>query len=265
MWNNASQAFLSKNKYRGRELKTSDFSCVLGNFLHDGETLLVDHIPVLIQKLHNLAAILLQLDGFRFYGCSLLLIYDGDKEVQNHYSRRARIPAETKREEVDEFAEHRHRPETASRPRRPSDSLGRRSKSVDVPSHQPADAVNVRRTRGEVNVRVVDFAHTTTGQDFVPFPPEMKEKDSTALGKGYDTPIDSQTGLAMARFPPKHPTTPDMGFIFGIRSVCRALTEIWEGEMMERGEGERGLEIRENSGVFESAFGDEWDEGELSS
>ncbi|EIW66408.1 hypothetical protein TREMEDRAFT_35090, partial [Tremella mesenterica DSM 1558] len=79
VWHPSTQSFSSKDKYRGRELKTADFARVLRYFLHDGIKLLIDHIPLLVRKLHRLASIVLGLDGFRFYGCSLLLIYDGDE------------------------------------------------------------------------------------------------------------------------------------------------------------------------------------------
>ena len=292
VWNNLTQSFVSKNKYRGREIKTADFSRVLRTFLHDGDHLLIEHIPIIIQKLYNLAAILLQLDGFRFYGCSLLLIYDGDKDTQSHYARHSGDsldPVEEGDGEVvvrDEFAEHRHRPSLQSR-----DASDRRSRSVDL-THQHYQqqqqqqqhrhfnqrhqeiphtsrtqvprGPNIRRIRGEINIRVVDFAHTTTGRDFFPFPPASDGVED--LGKGYDTRIDESTGLAMARFPPKHRDQPDLGFIFGLKSVCEALREIWLDEMGGL-DGTRMREIEsgmENAEVFERAFPMGFETGHLS-
>ncbi|OCF32084.1 hypothetical protein I316_06240 [Kwoniella heveanensis BCC8398] len=356
VWNNETQSFVSRNKYRGREIKTSDFPLVLQSFLSDGETLLVDHIPIIVQKLHNLAAIMLQLDGFRFYGCSLLLIYDGDKETQDHYRQHVRgeacssamqpldenqevdlnlnsttdIPSsrlsssgaaggrDDADDKEDEWAEHRHRPmkrserDTENEPQpaerrsrsvdvhassrsriRPSSSIGGsvRSHSRTRHSHDnpgvgvggagcPQQAHH-RKIRGEVNIRVVDFAHTTTGRDFVTFPSD--HVDPPDLGKGYDTKFDPATGLAMARFPPKFRDRPDMGFIFGLKNVCEALKDIYEdyyqhqacttssavdqqeqrhdyrdGSSREAGEEDKQrckLEIKENADVFEFAFG----------
>ena len=265
MWNNSTQSFVSKNKYRGREVKTADFSRVLSTFLHEGHHVLVDHIPVIIQKLHNLAAILLQLNGFRFYGCSLLFIYDGEKDTQEHYTRHVHDAVDAiQEEEEDEYAEHRHRP---SRPSHSRNGSGRRSRSVDLGHHRhvkpsesrPLKASNVRRIRGEVNIRVVDFAHTTTGRDFIPFAPG--EDDISDLGKGYDTRIDESTGLAMARFPPKHPTQPDLGFVYGLKSVCEALREIWEGEV---GTSQTEMGEMVSGEVFDRAFPDGFEPGYLS-
>lgn len=243
VWNTVTSSFTSKNKYRGREIKTPDFHRVLHHFLHDGDHLLVAHIPVIIQKLHNLAAILLKLDGFRFYGCSLLLIYDGDKEAQDHFARHSSSSREgevlmEQAEEEGEWVDLRHQQgSTAQLDKR---EVGRRSKSVETHHHhhhhhhrnsrRPPDASNTRRLRGEVNIRVVDFAHTTTGRDFVPFPPGHVDPPEKQLGKGYDTQLDPQTGLNLARFPPKHLDSPDLGFIFGLQNVCAALEGIWRTE-----------------------------------
>lgn len=260
MWNNATQSFVSKNKYRGRELKTSDFPRVLKAFLSDGDTLLIDHIPIIIRKLHRLAAIMLQLKGFRFYGCSLLLIYDGDASVQQHYSRHVRSHATIYEEEL----EHRERRRRSVS--RPGDT--RRSRSAEVGSGNghgsPAHAKH-RKVRGEVNIRVVDFAHTTTGKDFVPIPKGTEDVD--AMGKGYETKFDEESGRAMARFPPKFGDKPDMGFLFGLKSVCETLEAVWVDAMRGRpGEDERWWDEGEEGlrRVFERAFPGGVEEAELS-
>ncbi|KAI9637748.1 uncharacterized protein MKK02DRAFT_22466 [Dioszegia hungarica] len=279
VWNNSTQSFVSKNKYRGREIRTSDFSNILRLFLDDGERLLTAHIPFLIQKLHNLAAIVLRLGGFRFYGCSLLLIYDGDKEAQDHFVKHAGTIGEVETPMPGKLG--RVEEERSTRPVEIPPSPSRRSRSVDhhskhrhhhshshshshsrtahsqddTPSQAPKKASN--RIRGEINLRVVDFAHTTTGADFVPMPRDPDE-DVQALGKGYDTRFDPETGLALARFPPKHADRPDMGFVFGLRSVVEALQDI----LAEAGEG--AVQVKEEGDVFERAFGSEVDLGALS-
>ncbi|ODN84162.1 hypothetical protein L202_00166 [Cryptococcus amylolentus CBS 6039] len=276
VWSNEDQSFASQNKYRGREVKTSEFTSVIRAFFSDGDKLLPDHIPVLLQKLYDLAAIIYQLDGFRFYGCSLLFIYDGDKEVQEGYSRKMGADKLGSLPEEDEeqgqggaaSAQDIQRPardgiwqsheqlkgQGDGRSRSASRRAGSRSRSrgYDQPhplSSSHTSARHQRRVRGEVNVRVVDFAHTTTGRDFVPFPPDYV--DPPNLGKGYDTQIDKATGLTMARFPPKHPGKPDMGFLFGLKSICDSLGEIWREVKGEDGEE---LHVKENADVFEMAF-----------
>ncbi|OCF56026.1 hypothetical protein L486_06783 [Kwoniella mangroviensis CBS 10435] len=305
VWNNETQSFVSRNKYRGREIKTSDFPNVLQGFLSDGETLLVDHIPIIVQKLHNLAAIMLRLDGFRFYGCSLLLIYDGDKEIQDHYRSVVRNENQIvndsdndnerlqkvneEEEDHDEWAEHRHRP-LKRIDQSDSQQDARRSRSVDLHSHHSHSHSRRRKShshthshshsqgrpttsgtgehghthththrkiRGEVNIRVVDFAHTTTGRDFLLFPKEHIDPDDKTLGKGYDTKFDEITGLPYARFPQKFPNRPDMGFIFGLKNVCESLKNIHETYQHECESVDLKIDdmvIGENEDVFERAF-----------
>ena len=251
-------------------MRTLDFAKVLKTYLSDGDRVLIDHIPIIVRKLHRLAAIILDLDGFRFYGCSLLLIYDGDKEVQSHYSRNVRLDSiKGSKGDPDEYAQHRHRPQRHSR-RSDSARGGRRSRSVEVGRFSAAH--EGKRVRGEVNIRVVDFAHTTTGRDFIPM--KSGTEDGSKLGKGYETRWDEETGLQLARFPPKWKRKPDMGFVFGLRNIVDALQDIWHeakgvdeemdlwsGASYEWHEGEDGHQVKS---VFERAFPDDVKMAELS-
>lgn len=252
MWSNATQSFVSKNKYRGRQLKTEEFPRVLGLYLNDGNHLLVQHIAPLMQKLYSLAAILATLDGFRFYGCSLLLIYDGDHDVQQHYARKTR-PMPDRHESMFQGA-----------PRRRSSlsTANRRSRSADVPETR-----HTKRVKGDVTVRIVDFAHSTSGQD-IKYPYPTGVRDPPNLGKGYCPMVDEETGLALARFPPKHPKDPDLGFIYGISSIVASLRGIYgdEGER-RRAAGHGGLPSLpsfEHSDVFDKLFPPGMDLGYLS-
>ncbi|KAI0036019.1 hypothetical protein K488DRAFT_7898, partial [Vararia minispora EC-137] len=152
VWNTKTQSYVSQDKYQGREVKTEDFAQVLATFLNDGERLLVYQIPLVLAKVYALARIVNRLRGYRFYGCSLLLIYDGDREAQE-----------------------------ACR----------------------------------AGLRIVDFAHMTTGRDWVPYP----DGAADAAGVGYSGDVDPATGLVYARFSPHYPDQADRGFLFGLRSV----------------------------------------------
>lgn len=184
-------------------------------------------------------------------------------------------------EEVDEYAEHRHTNTQATR-RGSTSHTGkgdRRSRSADVRStphrhhashsrlnpdtHTHAHHTHGKRMRGEVNIRIVDFAHTTTGRDILPMPPG---EDTSTLGKGYETKYDQVTGKALARFPPKFARKADMGFLFGLKSCCEALTGIWEDAGGSRSDiwtevhgsvqGVGGDEEEGVRDVFERAFPD---------
>lgn len=75
---------------------------------------------------------------------------------------------------------------------------------------------------GEVTIRLIDFAHCTTGDDFVT-PEDGIDLD---LEPGEFAP----DGRVVARFPPTHPNQPDLGFLLGLRSLCAALKLIWAEE-----------------------------------
>lgn len=244
---------MSKNKYRGRQLKTEEFPRVLSLFLNDGTQLLLGHIPPLLQKLYSMAAILAKLNGFRFYGCSLLLIYDGDHETQESHARSTRF----------RLGHDRTESLFQTKARRPSLTTSRRSRSADV---HDSNTRTPRRIRGEVTVRIVDFAHSTSGQD-IEYPYPKGVTDPPGLGKGYYPMFDEETGLALARFPPHHPKDPDLGFIFGISSIVSSLKAIYSTEVEKRrqnGQSAPPLPTFEHGDVFDNLFPASFDLGYLS-
>lgn len=279
VWNTATQSYATQNKYSGREIKTDDFASVLASFLHDGERLLVHQIPILLSKIYSLAKIINRLKGYRFYGCSVLLIYDGDHEVQDVLiSQTCEQPSSRKqRGESLERRKHHHQkyPSSSSRPpisaqkvHQSSDADGekadrqdstsplatplRRSHSEDLMVGPAAKRChNSRpRKRGEVNLRIVDFAHTTTGQDWLPYPDPSMDKyspeylnaqhpkiEEVSSGKGYVADIDPATGCIYARFPPHYPDQPDRGFLWGLKNVSDTLENLWNQERVRRMKG----------------------------
>ncbi|ORY95847.1 hypothetical protein BCR43DRAFT_493696 [Syncephalastrum racemosum] len=66
-----------QDKYEGRALTQDGFKETLGCFLHDGQRLLVEFIPGLVARLRLLDRVIRNMQGYRFYGSSLLIIYDG--------------------------------------------------------------------------------------------------------------------------------------------------------------------------------------------
>ncbi|KAJ1913683.1 inositol polyphosphate kinase kcs1 [Mycoemilia scoparia] len=71
------QQYLFQDKYYGRTMNPSLFRQCLLEFLDNGDHLYVEYIPRLICKLCELYRIVKDMHGFRFYGSSLLLVYDG--------------------------------------------------------------------------------------------------------------------------------------------------------------------------------------------
>jgi hypothetical protein len=239
VWNHVTQSYNTQDKYTGRDILAKDFSSVLASFLHDGERLLAYQIPVLLQKLYALAGIINRLKGYRFYGCSLLLIYDGDRDTQealrstvvDHVSPRVKrsdsLERQTRRAKLEGKADP---PEL------------RRSHSEDLLGGPVAKRSNRRRKRGEVNVRIVDFARTTTGQDWLYYPPQsdgIPAHEVVTSSQWYQADVDPETGHIYARFPPHYPEEPDRGFLFGLRSLTKALEHIWTEEHARRTKASR--------------------------
>ena len=234
VWNHVLQTYVTQDKYMGREVRPEVFTSVLASFLYDGERLLAYQIPVLLQKLYALARIINRLKGYRFYGCSLLLIYDGDRESQEafrssvleHPSSRSKRGESLKRQTSRSKSENKfHKPTL------------RRSHSEDLLLGPVAKRSSAGRKRGEVNVRIVDFAHTTTGRDWLPYPGSNDRNTShemTTNSKGYQPEVDPETGLIYARFPPHYPDQPDRGFLFGLKNLATTLERIWNEERIRR-------------------------------
>ncbi|KAF7973208.1 hypothetical protein HWV62_15799 [Athelia sp. TMB] len=231
VWNNVTQSYVTQDKYMGRDVRAEDFQTVLASFLFNGERVLAYQIPLLLQKLYALARIINRLKGYRFYGCSLLFIYDGDRESQEAFksSFLENPSSRSKRGESLERSQSR----THEKSERP---ILRHSHSEDLLVGPVAKRFGSgRRKRGEVNVRIVDFAHTTTGQDWIPYPAsERKSTHDMSSSQGYQADIDPETGLIYARFPPHYPDEPDRGFLFGLKNLSETLEKIWNEERIRR-------------------------------
>lgn len=214
-------------------MRKDDFPSVLTSFLHDGERLLVWQIPVILRKVYALARIIYRLKGFRFYGCSLLLIYDGDREAQEAF-RTSSMDSPSSRSKRGESLERQmdNRVPGEAKDSRPG---LRRARSEDLLVGSVANRSSRRRKRGELQIRLVDFAHTTTGHDWLPSPPpSLADMEEVTSGKGYQADVDPETGLIYARFPPHYPDEPDRGFLFGLMNLSESLERIWNEERLRR-------------------------------
>lgn len=80
VWNQATNKYVMKDKYFGRKLRSGlPFAKALTKFLYDGTTSqsILSKIPQLINHLQELYSYFQDLNGYRMYGSSILLIYDG--------------------------------------------------------------------------------------------------------------------------------------------------------------------------------------------
>ncbi|KAI0307372.1 hypothetical protein B0F90DRAFT_1814134 [Multifurca ochricompacta] len=235
VWNHMTQSYVTQDKYQGREIKKDEFPASLASFLYDGERLLAHQIPCILGKIYALGRIINRLKGFRFYGCSLLFIYDGDHEVQEALGTSYFEHPTSRSHRGESLERHRrlHQATERSSLERSSTSL-RRSYSDDVLGGPIDQRCSPKRRRGEVNIRIVDFAHMTTGHDWLPYPEDHHATQEANGGKGYSADVDPETGLIYARFPPHDPDEPDRGFLFGLKNLAESLEKIYNDERMRQ-------------------------------
>lgn len=276
--------FFFQDKYYGRKVAPSEFPSALAKFFHDGTKILLHHIPLILEKLYRLAGIIFELKGYRFYASSLLFIYDGDEQIQRNleheFKERVKVgmggipqgPAPDSVENspmvgpVDDqvglipgslgsnknFLSPSSSPVTRTemgdsnanyqaRHQRPHSSTSNYSSMV------PASAPPKRkRRRGEINIRIIDFAHCTTGRDFdydnPNHDPDRKPNANQGEGVGLDelsalkSDQEPSSSLPIPRFPPRNPYGPDSGYLWGLKNLAISFEEIWSTERERRKE-----------------------------
>ncbi|ODV60049.1 inositol polyphosphate kinase KCS1, partial [Ascoidea rubescens DSM 1968] len=87
-WDKKNHRFIKRDKYFGRRIKKGEeFLRILIQFLYDGESQrsILKHIPKIVNKLNELKKIFSKLKGYRMYGSSLLLMYDGSNNNEPEY------------------------------------------------------------------------------------------------------------------------------------------------------------------------------------
>lgn len=87
-WNGS--YYITRDKYFGRRVKIGwQFTRVLARFIYDGKIIssIIRQIPRLVKQLDTLATEISALKGYRLYGSSLLLMYDGS----NPGNKRCRV------------------------------------------------------------------------------------------------------------------------------------------------------------------------------
>ncbi|KAG5364498.1 putative inositol polyphosphate kinase [Yarrowia sp. E02] len=86
VWDTPSEEYIYQDKYFGRAVRVGpQFRACLGRFLYDGVTKasVLRHIPAMIRQLNELQVIIASLNGYRLYGSSLLVIYEGKEKEED--------------------------------------------------------------------------------------------------------------------------------------------------------------------------------------
>lgn len=72
--------FEIRDKMHGRQLNDEDFKTQIEQFLFNGQDLRLELVDAILQQLTHLKNVVEQMDGYRFYSCSLLIFYEGSVE-----------------------------------------------------------------------------------------------------------------------------------------------------------------------------------------
>lgn len=166
VWDTPYQEYIYQDKYFGRAVRVGpQFRACLGRFLYDGVTKasVLRHIPTMIRQLNELQVIISTLNGYRLYGSSLLVIYEGDEEGLSKKGK--------------------------------EDGNGPDSEKIELPK---VTASGLPPTT--ISLRIIDFAQCITGEDRLP---------------------------PNTNVPPRHPLSPDKGYLRGLRSLKKYLRIIW--------------------------------------
>lgn len=269
-------SYLFQDKYYGRKVSPDDFPHALARFFHDGRRLLVHHIPIILEKLYRLARIVHELKSYRFYASSLLFIYDGDESTQDRleaeFEARHRrglagcspfvieslqaspvtgpVLSPSKIDDAFSPTSKSSSTTTAFQPASVSSSRASLSPLLQ-PMSQGTSTVPAsgpprrRRKKGEINIRIIDFAHCTTGSDFY-FPPpspmtfaggagdEVEKEEEKRQRRERQEEEARRLNLPLARFPPGLKDGPDSGYLWGLQHLAESFETIWHEERLRR-------------------------------
>ncbi|SPO38194.1 related to KCS1 - potential transcription factor of the BZIP type [Pseudozyma flocculosa] len=232
--------YIFQDKYYGRKVLPSHFVEALSRFFYDGRRTLVHHIPLILEKLYRLARTIHGLRRYRFYASSLLFIYDGDCQTQSRlddaFARRC-VEGEGGRVPPVQATRGSRLADLAAQGDAVDDG-GEGGNSYSIGSSPILGPLGGgggagwrrRRRKGEINIRIIDFAHCTTGTDY-------DYGDEGAASGDADADADAGTaGLPRVRFPPKLRDGPDSGYLYGLKNLAASFEEIWELERERRKE-----------------------------
>ncbi|KAI8035946.1 hypothetical protein M5D96_011377 [Drosophila gunungcola] len=74
------EQYAKRDKYWGRELNENGFKTALHDFFHNGYRLRIRVIRKILQRLLQLRRVIEKQSSYRFYSCSLLIVYEGFEE-----------------------------------------------------------------------------------------------------------------------------------------------------------------------------------------
>lgn len=151
------------SKFHGRRLTLPDFKEALFQFFHSGRRLRHELLSPVLHRLRDMQAALQACESYRFYSSSLLIIYDGASPQENAVQHTEDGFSEGEEDEEEEEPEPGPEMEEEEEGE-VAGALGFQhspSTSSDESSGGSSGVSPAHRSDPEVDVRMIDFAHTT--------------------------------------------------------------------------------------------------------
>ena len=186
MYDASKNRYIYHDKYYGRALTQEGFYDALKAFLHNGVCFRVDILPRLIAMLIKLRETVRRQDTYRFFSSSLLLIYDGKEPSLTTDTKLSASPVDP-----DSCLFTQSRDYTTSLLPNHFETCHRTA----LKSIRSDPNFDLNKARQMVDVRMIDFAHTTH--------------------EGYVNDRIQYTG-------------PDEGYIVGLNTLIMAFEEMLE-------------------------------------
>lgn len=128
MYDSCKGVFIFQDKYVGRKLDVQGFHATLRQYLFNGSRHRMDLVPDIVKTLKHLRRVVSEQDSYRFFSSSLLVVYEGRDDG----------PATV---DVPQLQHNGH-----ASPSCCSSEL---------------DSLDLTEMRKRIDVRMIDFAHTT--------------------------------------------------------------------------------------------------------
>ncbi|KAF9116490.1 Inositol hexakisphosphate kinase 1 [Mortierella sp. AM989] len=235
VYNITTGRFLFQNKYYGRKLNKDTLPLTLREFLFNGSEVVVCHIPPLQRKLRDLAKIIKNLNGYRFYASSLLIYYDGNSTSVSPHAQsavpHAGVATDRNGNEAGAPTTSPLSADTSTNASLDQPSLSAASNGAPAPHPGMATSRHLPkrfqdRDQDRADLKVIDFAHCTPG---------IYDKDY------------------MPPYPPMHPQEPDKGYLLGLKNLMMIFRDIWDHNGGDRAISQDWLKEEEElwAGVWE--------------
>ncbi|KAG0251410.1 hypothetical protein DFQ27_008772 [Actinomortierella ambigua] len=261
VYNKLTHRFVFQNKYYGRKLTKETLPLTLQEFLHNGSEVVLPHIPPLLKKLRDLATIMKDLNGYRFYASSLLIYYDGD-HTPTHISPlqssddQSPMHGPPSPQSLGQHTQHHHRHynqqhqserSNTSSPAPTSQgnvTVGSAGPTPITPPTSQDTALNTNSSSSTVNATL---SPSSTQQLQPAQHPhhhrphhQYHHQPHRAHHQGQRTRIDLKvidfahctSGVyeddVRPPYPPMHPDEPDKGYLLGLQNLMKIFREIWD-------------------------------------